>query len=165
MPDTIVVIDCSGSMAPAEIRPATPDEQAQIDASRANPPIVYHQLSAINARTTTTDDQPHEVYRFPTSAKHVYRATIRVTGIDAGNGTTRDSEVRMVFKGLAASVVQVGSSAVLSNMQDTGAASWRIAAAVDGADLVFSVTGAVGRTIDWLMTGELGAFVPEGTPV
>lgn len=127
------------------------------------PPIVYAGVQLIGEPPVrTTDDQPHEVLRFTTFPQHVYRTTIRVSAIDAGNGTTRDSEVRMVFKGLAASIVQVGATIVMSNMQDTAAASWRIQAAPQGTDLVITVTGAAGRTIDWQVTGDIGVFAPAG---
>lgn len=165
MPDNVIVIDGSGSGAPVEVRPATPEEEAAkaaLEAEGALAAIRYGGVRAIDARTRTTDDQPHEVLRLPTEEKHVYRATIRVCGIDAGNGTTRDSEVRMVFKRATAGPSQVGTTTVMSNAQDTAAAGWRIQPSVDGTDLVISVTGALGRTIDWQVTGEMGAFAPEG---
>jgi hypothetical protein len=165
MPDDIMVIDASGSGAPPEVRPSTPEEQAALDAERqanALASIRYGGVRPLSARARTTDDQPHEVLRLPTDPKHVYRASVRVCGIDAGNGTTRDSEVRMVFKRAGAAPAQVGATTVMSNAQDTAAASWRIAASVDGVDLVISVTGAAGRAIDWQVTGEIGAFAPEG---
>ncbi|MFL5688701.1 MAG: hypothetical protein ACJ77I_06900 [Chloroflexota bacterium] len=163
MPDSILVLDPAGGEPTS--RPLTPEEQAQLDADRqaaAAASIRYGGARPLDARARTTDDQPHEVLRLPTEPKHVYRATVRVCGIDAGNGTTRDSEVRMVFKRAGVAPSQVGSTTVMSNAQDTAAASWRIAASVDGTDLVISVTGAAGRTVDWQVTGEIGAFAPEG---
>lgn len=163
MADTMVILDPNGGEAVS--RPLTPEEQAQLDADRAaaaQAAIRYGGVRPLDARLRTTDDQPHEVLRLATEPKHVYRATVRVCGIDAGNGTTRDSEVRMVFKRAGAAPSQVGSTTVMSNAQDTAAASWRIAASVDGNDLVISVTGALGRTVDWQVTGEIGAFAPEG---
>jgi len=158
--DTVIVVGPDGS----EVRDATPEEQAQIDYDRAHPTIRYVGIEGISARLRTTDATPTEALRFPTATKHVYRATLRMTAIDAGNGTTRDSEVRMVFKSLAAGLAQVGTTVVLSNAQDTAAASWRIQAAPDGTDLVITVTGAAGREIDWSVTGEIGAYAPEGVP-
>jgi hypothetical protein len=165
--DSVIIIDASGSGAPPEIRPPTPEEQAQLDADRAAAAARVVAVGARNVSHTirTTDDVAAEILRFPTHSKHVYRATLRVCGIDAGNGTTRDSQVVMVFKGLASSLGQVGATAVLWNMQDTAAASWRIQPSVQGADLVVQVTGAVGRTIDWSLAGEVGAFAPEGLDV
>lgn len=165
MPDPIMILDGSDPTAPPEIRPATPEEQAAIDAVSADVAarIVYAGVRMISAPPMrTTDDQPHEVFRFSTHAQHVYRTTVRVSAIDAGNGTTRDSEVRMVFKGLAASIVQVGTTVVMSNMQDTAAAGWRIQPVPQGTDLVIQVTGAAGRSIDWQVTGDVGTFAPAG---
>lgn len=164
MPDDIMVLDCSEPGAPPVVRPATPEEQAALDTIRAEEAarIVSAGVRALQQSIRTTDDVPTEILRLTTHLKHVYRATLRVCGIDAGNGVTRDSQVVMVFKGLAASPVQVGATAVLWNMQDTAAASWRITPSVAGTDLVISVTGAAGRTVDWSLTGDIGAFAPEG---
>jgi len=164
MPDDVLVLDASGAGAPPETRPPTPEEQAQLEADRA---AAAAHIVAVGTRTVsqtvrTTDDVPAEILRFSTHPKHVYRATLRVCGIDAGSGATRDSQVVMVFKGLAASLSQVGATAVLWNMQDTAAAPWRIQSVVDFPDLVIQVTGVLGRTIDWSCTGEVGAFAPEG---
>jgi hypothetical protein len=161
--DTILIVDPEGGEPTS--RPLTPEEQAQLDADREQAAIAairYGGVRPLDARLRTTDDQPHEVLRLPTEQKHVYRTTVRVCGIDAGNGTTRDSEVRMVFKRATAGPTQVGATTVMSNAQDTAAAAWRIQALVDGTDLVISVTGALGRTVDWQVTGEIGAFAPEG---
>lgn len=126
------------------------------------PPIVYAGTRIVDARARTTDDVPVEVFRFTTSPKHVYRATFRMAGIDAANGVTKDSEVRMTFKATASALNQVGTTATLYNVQDTGAGTWGIQASAQFPDLVISVRGAVGRTIDWLLVAEIGAYAPEG---
>lgn len=138
-----------------------------IVAAHSNPPIPpraieYGGSRPIDAVIRTTDDVFHEVFRIPTKPMHVYRATVRLTAVDAGNGVTKDTEVRMTFKGLAASLAQVGATAVLYNAQDAAASTWAIQAAVQYPDLVISARGALGRSIDWLFTGELGQYAPGG---
>jgi hypothetical protein len=103
-----------------------------------------------------------EVFRFPTEPKHVYRSTMSLIAIDAGDGTTKDSEVRIVFKATQAALARVGATVVLSNAQDAAASAWSIAAAAQGTDLVFTVTGAAGHTIDWALVGTIAVYAPEG---
>jgi hypothetical protein len=126
------------------------------------PPIVYTRLASVDARVRTTDDQPLEVFRFPAEIKHVYRATFRMTAVDVASGATRDTEARMVFKRPATTLVQVGTTALLANFADTATAAWAILPTVDGTDLVISVKAAAGRTVDWLLVGEIGTYAPEG---
>jgi hypothetical protein len=126
------------------------------------PPIVYAGTRTVDTRVRTTDDVPVEVFRFTTSPKHVYRATFRMAAIDAANGVTKDSEVRMTFKATASALNQVGATAALYTVQDAGAGTWGIQASAQFPDLVISVRGAVGRTIDWLLVAEIGSYAPEG---
>lgn len=145
-----------------EVRqPLTPEEIADAEA-RALAQIRYAGVQNTDDRLRTTDDVAQEVFRFPTQPKRVYRLTLRITGIDAANGVTRDIEARAVFKRPAGTLSQVGTIAVLSNFQDAAASTWAILPSVDGTDLVISVRGAAGRTIDWLLVGEIGMYAPEG---
>ena len=126
------------------------------------PPIVYARLAPVDTRVRTTDDQPLEVFRFPAEVRHVYRAAFRMTAVDATSGATRDTEARMVFKRPGATLVQVGATVLLANFADTATTAWAIIPTVEGTDLVISVRGAAGRTVDWLLFGEIGTFAPEG---
>jgi len=134
-----------------------------VDAHVAPPRVVeFAGERAVSSVVRTTDEVPKEVLRFPTEVKHVYRGTFRMTAIDAGNGVTKDSEVRLVFKRTGAGLAQVGTTVALSNCQDAAASTWGIQAAPAGTDLVISVRGAAGRTVDWLFSGEVGVYAPEG---
>jgi hypothetical protein len=126
------------------------------------PPIRKAGVVMVDQEVRTTDDVPVEAFRFTTHPKHVYRATFRMAAIDATSGTTKDSEVRMTFKATAAALSQVGATAVLYSAPDTGTGAWAVQASVQFPDLVISVKGALGRTIDWLLTGEVGSYAPEG---
>lgn len=126
------------------------------------PPIRYVEAQPVSAEVRTTDDVPHEVFRLPTTSKHVYGATFRMMAVDAGTGATKRARAEMTFKGLASSVVQVGSTVTSPPMQDTTASAWVIQPTTDGVDLIISVKGAAGRTVDWTLAGDVEVFAPEG---
>jgi hypothetical protein len=156
--DDVFTYDEDG--APAEL----PAEAVPVVDAHVAPPkfVEYAGARTVAAIARTSDAATTEVFRFPTEPKHVYRATLRMTAIDAGSGATRDAEVRLVFKRPNATITQVGTTTVLSNVQDPAAAAWQITPSVAGTDLVISVAGAAGRTIDWALSGEVGAFAPSG---
>ena len=161
---SVMTVQSTGTQITVTVPDETVDAEvdAVVDAHNPMPFLVYAGVEQTDSRLRTTDDLAHEAFRFPTQAKRVYRLTMRVTGIDAGNGVTRDTEARAVFKRPAGTVNQVGTTAVLSNFQDAAASTWAILPSVDGTDMVISVKGAAGRTIDWLMVGEIGSYAPEG---
>lgn len=140
--------------------------QAVVDAHVAPPLIVqFVERIQVTAIKRTTDATPTEAFRFTTRTTHVYRATFQIIAIDAGNGVVKDQEARVTFKrGTAASPVQVGATAALYGAQDAGAAAWAIQPSISGADVVISVLGAAGRTIDWSLAGEIIAYAPGGLP-
>lgn len=140
--------------------------QSVIDAHVAPLPIIeFAGTAQVSSIVRTVDDVVTEVFRLDTQPKHIYRVTVRLTAVDAGNGTCKDAEARILFKRLANSVVQVGSTVVISVMQDTQAQTWNIVPGISGTDFIISVRGAVGRTIDWLLFGDVGTYAPEGLPV
>lgn len=126
------------------------------------PPIRKVAVVAVDQEVRTTDDVPVEAFRFETHPKHVYRATFRMIAIDAASGTTKDTEVRMTFKATASALSQVGTTAILYNAPDTGTGAWAIQASVQFPALVILVKGAIGRNIDWMLTGDVGVYAPEG---
>ena len=142
-------------------QPLTPEEVADAEA-RAAAAVVYVGEERNVTRVRTTDAAPTEVFRRTTLPKHLYRGTFSMLAIDAGNGVSKDVEARISFKQVGGAAAQVGSTVVMSQIQDTAAASWAIQGASDGADFVVSVRGAAGRTIDWALTGHLALYAPEG---
>lgn len=143
-------------------------DQAAIDAVLAahdptpDPPVVLYDRSIeIKAQVRTTDDVPLEVFRFPCDPKHRYRASLACSGIDAVSGVSRDLEGRFVWKRATGNAVMVGVT-VVSTLGEAASSSWAPAATASGTDVVFTVKGAVGRTVDWLLRGIVDAFAPEG---
>jgi hypothetical protein len=125
-------------------------------------PLVYASSTPVEGRVRTTDATPTEVYRRTLAPLTGYAAILGLLGVDAGNGAVRMIRASVVAKRLGSGAVLVGAPVVIANHQDTGAATWAIAATVSGNDVVISVTGAAGRTIDWLLNGEVRSFTPAG---
>jgi hypothetical protein len=125
------------------------------------PPVVYAAQQDVDSQVRTTNATPLEVFRFACSPKHIYRANLRISGVDAGNGACKVMEGRFVWKCLTTTAIVVGIE-VVSDIHDTAAASWAPNCVASGADVVFTVTGVAGRNIDWLLVGEVGRFAPEG---
>lgn len=140
-----------------------PPEAVPIVDAHVAPPLViqYAQQQDVSAIARTTDATPTAIFRFPCLSRHVYRANIRLSGVDAANGTTRITEARFAWKRPTTTAVMIGTT-VVSNLADAGAASWAQQATPAGPDIVFTVTGAAGRSIDWLVVGEIGTYAPEG---
>jgi len=149
-----------GDGAPLELPPAA---VPVVEAHTAPPLVVdYVATRPVSAVLRTTDDLLHEVFRLPTKLKHIYGAALRMTAVDATSGATKRTRADMTFKGLAASVAQVGTTVTSTPMQDPAAASWVIQPTTDGVDLVISVKGAAGRTVDWTLAGDVEVFAPDG---
>lgn len=137
--------------------------QAVVDAHVAPPLVVEHaETRSVAAVLRTTDGAFHEVYRLPTAVNTIYRATFSMAAIDAASFDAKDSEARLIFKRVSTAPAQVGATVVLSNAQDAAASAWAIQAQVQGNDLVIGVRGAAGRTIDWILAGDVVVFAPGG---
>lgn len=126
------------------------------------PPVAYAASLAADARIRTTDATPAEVYRRTLAQLTGYAAVLTLLGVDAGNGAVRMIRASIVAKRLANGAALVGTPVVIANHTDTGTATWAITAAANGNDFVVTVTGAVGRTIDWLLSGDVRSFTPGG---
>jgi hypothetical protein len=158
-PDEQELYTYDGDGQPAELPlAAVPIVDAHVAPPR---PIDYAHQQDVSAIARTTDATPVEIFRFPCMARHVYRANLRLSGVDATNGTTRITEARFAWKRPATTAMMIGTT-VVSNLADAGAASWTQSATAVGTEIVFSVTGAAGRTVDWLVVGEIGTYAPEG---
>lgn len=129
----------------------------------APPPITdYAAELVMSGHLRTTTATPTEIYRVTLHPTAGYRALATLLAVDAGNGDLRHIYASIVAKRLGGGALLVGAPAVLANHQDTGASAWAIAATVSGNDFVITVTGATGRTIDWLLDGRVLSFQPGG---
>lgn len=152
-----------GPAGNGELIDLPPEAGPVVDAHVAPPPaVLYVRTVPVNAVVRTADGAVRELFRFATSPKHVYRAALEMRATDATDGTTKGQEARLVFKGLASSVVQVGATASLWAAQDAAATGWTIQVQAVGTELVFGVRGSAGRTVDWSLVGDLVDFAPAG---
>jgi len=141
-----------------------PPEADPVLAAHVAPPLVTEYAGTVQASgvVRTTDAAMHEVFRFPTQTGCVYRATFSIIAVDAGDSTTKDAEARIVFKRPTTGLAQVGTTQVLSTAQDANASTWQIRAQPSGTDLIIGVSGAAGRTIDWILAGTVVTYAPGG---
>jgi hypothetical protein len=145
------------------MRDATPEEQAALDAIRAEEAarVTYVETRRVEATVRTTGAAPLEVFRFPCDQLRLYRANLIVSGVDAGNFVSRILEGRFTWKRVTGNAVMVGVT-VVSNIGDAASASWAPNAAPSGTEIVFTVAGAADRTIDWHLAGTIGVYAPGG---
>lgn len=139
-----------------------PEARPVVDAHVAPPQLVeFTGSTAVHALVRTTDATPLEVFRFPCDQKRLYQANLTISGIDATSFACKALEGRFTWKRLTANAIMVGLT-VVSDIHDTAAASWAPNALPSGTDIVFTVQGAAGRTIDWLLVGAVGVYAPAG---
>lgn len=132
-------------------------------ATPADPaPLVYRDGINIDQRLRTTNATPAELWRATLAQRTGYRACLTLIAVDAGNGAVRTIEARVTAKRLTGTALLVGTPVVISDQQDSGTSAWAITAAVSGNDFVVTVTGAVGRNIDWQLAGDVVSFTPGG---
>ncbi len=132
-------------------------------ATPADPaPLVYDDGLTIRARLRTTNATPAELYRATLAQRTGYRANLTLIAVDAGNGAVRTIEARITAKRLTNGALLVGQPVVVADHQDAGTAAWGIGASVSGTDFLVTVTGAGGRNIDWLLSGDVVSFTPGG---
>ena len=164
MPDPVMILDGSGAGAPPEIRPPTPEEQAAIDAVAADVAshIVFSADRALEGKVQTTDATPAEVVRLTLERQTGYTGQVSIIGVDGGNGAVRVIRASFAVKRLNAGALSVGAPVVIASHADSGATAWAINQSVAGNDVVVSVTGAAGRTIDWYCNGQIMSFAPGG---
>lgn len=125
-------------------------------------PLVYDDTIRLSARLRTTNATPAELWRATLAQRTGYRASLTLIAVDAGNGAVRTIEARVTAKRLTNGALLVGQPVVVSDQQDSGTSAWAITAGVSGADFVVTVTGAAGRNIDWLLSGDVVSFTPGG---
>jgi len=139
-----------------------PDAQPVVDAHVAPPPLTqYAGSTTVHAITRTTDAAPHEVFRFPCEQVRMYEATMTIRGVDAGNFVSKRMVGEFMWKRTTGNAVVVGIT-VVSDIKDSAAASWVPNCLPSGTDVVFTVQGAAGRTIDWYLDGDVGTYAPAG---
>ena len=135
----------------------------------APPAVVYTGRSVGQDRVTTTDATPAELFRRALAPLTAYTALVHLVGVDRGNGNVRYLRATLAAKRLGGGAILVNDVGgqpyrLLADHRDGSAGTWAIAPSVAGNDVVITVTGAAGRTIDWFLRIEVDAFTPGGVP-
>lgn len=126
------------------------------------PSVTFSGSFNIDTRIRTTNANVTEIYRATLAQLTLYRGRLELLGVDAGNGNARYIEARIVVKRLSSGAALVGAVTVVTNVQDTGASTWAVAATVSGNDFIITVAGQAGRNIDWQLFGNVVSFTPGG---
>jgi hypothetical protein len=138
---------------------ATPVVAAHVPAPRV---VEFSDDAPLEALARTTDATATQIIRVTLDAQSGYTGQVNVIGVDGGNGAVRVIRASFAIKRLNAGALAVGAPVVLASHGDAAAASWTVSMSVVGNDAIVSVTGAAGRTIDWLCRGQMMRFAPGG---
>lgn len=139
-----------------------PEARPVVDAHVAPPRLIdVAATTDVHAIVRTTDATPLEVFRFPCDQKRLYHASLTISGVDAGNYASKILEGRFTWKRNTAAAILVGTTTV-SDIHDAAAAPLAPNVAAQGTDIVFTVTGAAGRTVDWILVGSVQLYAPSG---
>lgn len=154
------VLQGSSTGRPVELPPeATP----VVDAHTAPPRVTELAVAVpIEGLLRTTDGAAHELLRFALELQSGYDVEVRVMGVDAANGAVKKLLVNVTMKRLLGGPQAVGAPTTLVSHQDSQASAWAVGFSFSGNDALISVTGAAGRTIDWVCRGSVGRFAPAG---
>lgn len=126
------------------------------------PPLIYSSAIPLSGRVTTTNATPAELWRLPLAQLTGYDLSATIMGVDNGNGAVKKLVTSQTVKRLNAAPLNVGAATVVANHADAAASAWAVAVSFAGNDLVVTVTGAAGRTIDWHVSGTMTTFTPSG---
>ena len=163
----IWTVDCgTGGSAAVDLSPEREQEfanSAADDAIRSAAELARLKTTLnirVDARVRTTDGAATELLRRTLAPLTGYVARFELIAVDAGNGAVKVVFATVAAKRLGAGALMVGTPTVLSNHADPAASAWAVAASASSNDFVITVTGAAGRTIDWLLYGSVTSFTP-----
>lgn len=132
------------------------------------PPVVFGRSRPIGEhRVRTVGTTPAELLRATIPPLTGYQARLRLVAI-ADNLLVRAIEaIVVVGRGTGGAVIVQNAGAqnqsvLADHRTNATAGSWAITPSVDGNDYVITVTGSVGRTVDWRLTGTVESFTPGG---
>jgi len=127
-------------------------------------PLQYTGTIHIDVQARTTDDVVKEITRITMGDNVVHQADMKIIGIDAVSFVSRAMVGHFVHRRRLAGAIQVGIVVVsdIPNPPTAPSNAWAANALPSGNDVVFTVKGAVGRTIDWTLTGDIFVYAPAG---
>jgi hypothetical protein len=132
------------------------------------PPLIFSEAQNLQAKVRTTDATATQLARWTLSTLTGYDVELRLLAVDSANGVIKKIVADLTLERLNAGALLIGQT-VLASHQSTGApattsgvANWAVSASISGNDVVITVTGAAGRTVDWLVNGRYATYVPAG---
>jgi hypothetical protein len=150
--------DVAGEMVPM---PQAAD--AVLQAHVPSPEYIdYSTSTPIRALLRTQDATAKEIWRLNLKQRTGYAGKATIIGVDAGNGNVKVLHVTFSVKRLSGDALSIGTPVVLSVQQDAGASTWVVNAAIQDTAAYITVQGAAGRSIDWLVSGDMISFSPGG---
>jgi hypothetical protein len=132
------------------------------------PPVRFQEGQAISDQARTVGTTPVEIFRATLAQLTAYRARLVLLAVDSGNGAYASLERVVSVERLGAGAVNLlTTDTVVQRMTNAaavtaGVASWAVTVTTSGNDIVVTVTGAAGRTVDWGLSGEFVRYTPGG---
>lgn len=103
--------------------------------------------------STTTDATPLAITLWEVPGSAVVTANLSLAAI-AADGTAWGAQVTACYKRVGnANAQAVGVNTILLNQRDLGAALWTAVLSLSGNNIIVTVTGQAGVTIDWGVAG------------
>jgi hypothetical protein len=132
------------------------------------PALVFSEAQNLQAKIRTTDAAATQLARWTLSTLTGYDVELRLLAVDAANGVMKKIVADLTLERLNGGAILIGQT-VLASHQSTGGqasisgvANWVVSASISGNDVVITVIGAAGRTVDWLVNGRYATYVPAG---
>jgi len=137
----------------------------------ADPPtLIFNDAQSLHARISTADANATTIITVPLLALSGYGAYVDIYALDRANGVMKSWLFKALVKRLAGGALAIGKQDLHPAIQEpagapataSSVATWDYATSVSGNNALVSVTGAVGRTVDWFAYVSVRRFTPQG---
>lgn len=142
------------------------DSNTGIITVTAPPPVppITSTTFPLTGKITTTDATAQTLISYAIPLQTAFDISFVVHAIDRGNGAVKKWRRETFIKRLNAAPSVIGGvqNPLGTDPADTAAAAWTTAPSISGNNMVLTVTGAAGRTIDWMLFANVRQFTPGG---
>lgn len=160
MPSRVVSNPVTGEETVIEMTP----EEVSAHAVSSRGSVQWSNDEAFRKRTQSVGITPTEIYRVELLQLTGYSINVTVMGVDNGNGAIKKQTGDYTLERLNAAPILIGET-LSTPHQSAAASTWKIDRSFvteNGKTYgVITVTGAAGRTIDWLVKGTMFYFTPQ----
>lgn len=127
------------------------------------PPVTQQQDLPVRGTATTVGASPSVIlYRITVPQHTLLDFSVRIHAIDRAETQVKKVVADATFARGSGAPVQIGNTAQLVLQQTAGASTWTNPPSIQGNDIVVTVTGSAGLTIDWSIQGICYRFGPQG---